>query len=71
MRRTEKDKRMKRIEAESTATRMNAIAGQSASVVRILPAHVDPIQPNDNGWDVEILVTADDKSRCYSLERNS
>ena len=27
-----------------------------AVVVRILPEAIDPADPNDNGWDVEITV---------------
>ena len=44
---------MKHIEAKDMASRMNRHDGHRAEVVRILPARIDPIQPNDNGWDVE------------------
>ena len=48
---------MKKAEAEREATRISAIKGMTAYVVRILAVHVDPIQHNDNGWDVEVTVT--------------
>jgi hypothetical protein len=54
------------IEAQSFADRINRgetpttlIKHHSnlvAKVVRILPAHIDPPNDNDNGWDVEITV---------------
>ena len=48
---------MNQREAELKATDLSALEGITAYVVRILPAHVDPIRPNDNGWDVEVTVT--------------
>lgn len=41
-------------EAERESTRWNTLDGVSAEVVRILSPDIDPIQDNDNGWDVEV-----------------
>jgi len=48
---------MKQKEAELQAIKLTEIAGVTAYVVRILPAHIDPIQFGDNGWDVEVTFT--------------
>ena len=48
---------MEQKEAELQAIKLTAIDGVTAYVVRILPAHIDPIQFGDNGWDVEVIVT--------------
>lgn len=47
---------MKKIEADELATQINQNTESSAEVVRILPEHIDPIKPNDNGWDVVVTV---------------
>ena len=48
---------MTKFEAEDLAARIQS-SGEflKTEVVRILPEHIDPIQPNDNGWDVETTV---------------
>ena len=43
-------------EAEAEAKRINDLDGMTAEVVRILPASVDPIVEDDNGWDVEVTI---------------
>jgi hypothetical protein len=42
---------MKKIEAEKMVERI-----EGGKVVRILPEDIDPIKPDDNGWDVEVTV---------------
>ena len=51
---------MRRTEAKAYAQIMNDTGHVTAEIVRILPAHIDPIQENDNGWDVEVTVTEDE-----------
>ena len=47
---------MNKIEAEKEATRINKQPDLRAKVVRILSPEIDPVQDNDNGWDVEVTV---------------
>lgn len=47
---------MNRIEAKADAAMINATGVATAELVRILPERIDPIQPDDNGWDVEVTV---------------
>jgi hypothetical protein len=48
---------MTHIEAIAQSDRYNRnVKHLSAKVVRILPAHTDPITDGDNGWDVEVTV---------------
>ena len=48
---------MTRSEAQSEAERLNKLDNCRAQIVRILPQDIDPIQPGDNGWDVEVEIT--------------
>ena len=41
-------------EAKTHAKTLNKYPDMYAEVVRILPQHIDPPQPNDNGWDVKV-----------------
>lgn len=43
-------------EANEQADRLNKYPEFTATVVRILPEDVDPIQDGDNGWDVEVQI---------------
>ena len=52
---------MKQRAAEIEATRITALEGMTAYVVRILPADLDPIIFGDDGWDVEVEVTTTEK----------
>ena len=54
--RTEQENDMNRIEAKADAAMINATGVATAELVRILPERIDPIQPDDNGWDVEVTV---------------
>ena len=44
-------------DAVDMAARMNKHAELTATIVRILPEHVDPPKLSDNGWDVEITTS--------------
>ncbi len=57
---------MRRKDAELEATRITALDGMTAYVVRILPTSLDPIQSKDNGWDVEVTVT-DENGRLAQI----
>lgn len=46
---------MTRREAALWADRINGNTLCVASVVRVLPEHIDPPHDDDNGWDVLIL----------------
>lgn len=49
-------------EAKEYIARLEARTDRPAMVsepVRILPAHIDPIQEGDNGWDVETTILED------------
>lgn len=50
---------MKYEEAKKLADRFNVHSCLSATVVRILPESIDPIQDDDTGWDVETTYRAD------------
>jgi hypothetical protein len=43
-------------EAIRKVNRLNQLPGLSAQAVRILPPHIDPAKPGDNGWDVRVEV---------------
>jgi len=44
-------------DAQDSADRLNRDPQLTARVVRILPERIDPVQDDDNGWDVEITIT--------------
>ena len=50
---------MTKQDAQDAADRLNRDPKLNARVVRILPENIDPPQPDDNGWDVEITVLED------------
>lgn len=50
---------MSKTEATKLANSYNKHETMSAQVVRILPESVDPIRPNDNGWDVKVTYFPD------------
>jgi hypothetical protein len=50
---------MTKTEAERIAHNYNKHDTMYATVERILPDHVDPIKPNDNGWDVKVQYLPD------------
>jgi hypothetical protein len=62
---------MRRTEAKAYAQRMNDTGVVRAEIVRILPAHIDPIQENDNGWDVEMTVIDDDFQTIVDQDRRN
>ena len=41
-------------EARAYALRLKDNPNCYCEIVRILPGTIDPIKPNDNGWDVQI-----------------
>ena len=41
-------------EAQKLARKYNLQDDLAAKIVRILPADIDPVKANDNGWDVEV-----------------
>ena len=45
---------MKHKEAKKMIEQVNQNFYLSAKLVRILPADIDPVKHDDNGWDVEI-----------------
>ena len=52
---------MKLVEAKKQASKFNTKqywdhSRYSAKVVRILSEAIDPVKPNDNGWDVEVTI---------------
>ena len=52
---------MTKTEAERIARNYNKHDTMYATVERILPEHVDPIKPCDNGWDVRVQYLPDFK----------
>ena len=52
---------MTKSEANRYAETMNKYPNMYAEIVRILPEHVDPPKPKDNGWDVKITHLYDNR----------
>ena len=50
---------MKYEEAKRVAKSYNKHDTMHATIERILPESVDPIKPNDNGWDVKVQYLPD------------
>lgn len=47
-------------EAKELAARINQHDTTHATVVRILPAHLDFVKEGDNGWDVLVRVSQEE-----------